>query len=133
MAGLSVEGDALDRLGTDQLLDLKRSIDARLKQQRGITEGRDNLSQGGKQLVLRPTHCAQPASLCTRPPHLHALCTGRITAFSRLNPNIFSKDGSIKVAGRELPSPSCLHDVSFCPFEHTHTNFSSLPPSTSTP
>jgi hypothetical protein len=62
MAGLSVEGDALDRLGTDQLLDLKKSIDARLQQQRGITEGRDNLSQGDDPNTLRPFRGAHPAS-----------------------------------------------------------------------
>jgi len=44
-ADLSIKGDALDRLGTDELLDLKKSIDARLSGRRGITEGHDNLSQ----------------------------------------------------------------------------------------
>lgn len=72
MAGLSVEGDALDRLGTDQLLDLKKSIDARLQQQRGITEGRDNLSQGDEPTVLQPFRGAHPASW--RPPPC-TLCT----------------------------------------------------------
>lgn len=63
MAGLSVEGDALDRLGTDQLLDLKKSIDARLQQQRGITEGRDNLSQATVEYGgARPGSAQRPGS-----------------------------------------------------------------------